>query len=214
MLGKKLADLLFPTRCIFCGRIVETDDPRQACRRCIEKLARPDGVVRGANPALHFSPFLYVDGVRRALSRLKFHAKTSYARPLAYFMANEAQRRLEILPDIIVWAPVSAKRLHERGFDQAQLLAEEVARLLKIPIMPALEKIKDTPPQSSIRGAAARAKNIRGAYRCSSPDAVNEHSILLIDDIRTTGATLRECAAMLTEAGASSVTSLTAAMTK
>lgn len=208
---RKLLDLLFPPRCVFCGKIVPPDEPRQTCRDCINTVPRTFGPVRGDDPVLAAAPFMYAGGVRRAVHRLKFRGKTSYAKPLALYMATEAIRSFPNLPDVVVWAPVSAGRLRQRGYDQSRLLAEETAALLGLPLADALEKTRETPPQSTLTDKTERRRNARGAYVCRDPEAVHGKSVLLIDDVRTSGATLHECAVALTAAGAETVYGLTLA---
>ena len=98
--------------------------------------------------------------------------------------------------------PVSAKRRRSRGYDQTELLAHAVARELELPCTQTLQKIRHNPAQSSQRDAAARRANVLGAYRAVSPERFAGRSVLLIDDILTTGATLSECSRVLLTAGA------------
>ncbi len=210
----RLLDLLFPPRCIFCGRVLDAGDPHQCCAKCLSSLPFTAGPRRqGAAPSMIAAPFYYVDGPRNALRRFKFHGKTGYAGPLARFMAEEAQRRFPSLPELIVYAPVSKKRRRQRGYDQSELLAAELSALLALPLAPALEKVRDTPAQSSLH-ASQRRENVRQVYRCVLPHSVAGRRVLLIDDVCTTGATLSECARMLLEAGAAEVFGLAFAISE
>ena len=201
---RRLLDLLFPPRCIFCGRLALPGEPRQSCRRCLAALPRTVTPRYGTAPRMAVAPFLYVGGVRRALLRFKFQGKTSYAAPLARFMAAEALRRYRDTPELVVFAPVSAARRRRRGYDQSELLAEEVASLLSLPLAPALEKVRDTPAQSSLH-ASQRMQNVRGSYRCALPGSIAGKRVLLVDDVCTTGSTMGECARVLMAAGAAEV---------
>ena len=113
--------------------------------------------------------------------------------------------------DRVTWVPLSRARLRTRGYDQAKLLAEEVARQLDLPCGRLLEKTKNNPAQSKTTNMRERFENVKGVYRCIGTPAGEK--ILLVDDIVTTGATLSAAAAELEKAGAMSVTGLTVAGT-
>ena len=113
--------------------------------------------------------------------------------------------------DLVTWVPLSRKRRRRRGYDQAGLLAKEVARLLQLPLESCLEKTRHNPAQSGTADAAARWRNVQGVYRAVTSFA--QERVLLSDDIVTTGATLSEAAGTLLAAGASEVIGLTLART-
>ena len=148
--------------------------------------------------------------MRESLHRYKFRGAAAYYRVYAELMAAcLREQRLE--PDLVTWVPLSRRRLRRRGYDQARLLAEEIARLRELPCEKTLEKIRNNPPQSGTSGASERQKNVRGVYRAVTSFA-GEH-VLLVDDIVTTGATLSEAAEELLRAGAEQVSGLTLART-
>ena len=97
------------------------------------------------------------------------------------------------------------KTLRRRGYDQAQLLAQETARALAAQAVPLLEKTRDTPPQSSLTQGRQRRANVAGVYTAPHPAQVAGQRVLLLDDILTTGATLNEAARTLRQAGARQV---------
>ena len=105
----------------------------------------------------------------------------------------------------MTWVPVSKKRLRQRGFDQARLIAEEVCRFWDTRPEQLLVKPVDNPRQSGITGEAARRANVLGVYEIKEGSDIAGKRILLIDDICTSGATLKECVRVLTDAGAKSV---------
>jgi len=115
--------------------------------------------------------------------------------------------------DILSWVPVSRKRLRQRGYDQAKLLALSVAEALDITPIATLTKTKDVAAQSSLGDKDQRRANISGAYRCLDPALVAGKRILLIDDVVTTGSTLSESARCLLMAGAEDVLCATLART-
>jgi ComF family protein len=106
--------------------------------------------------------------------------------------------------DALVPMPLSASRLRERGFNQAQELAREIGRALRLPVLSdACRKVVDTAPQASLP-PAERARNVRGAFVCDAD--LTGKRIAVVDDVMTTGATLNELARNLKRAGALSVT--------
>ena len=128
-------------------------------------------------------------------------------------IANQASGvRKRFSYDIITWVPVSPKRLRERGYDQAKLLAESAGEKLGERPEGLLVKKLDTQKQSLTGNRSKRRQNIQKAYEVPDTGAVAGKRILLIDDIVTTGSTLEECAATLKAAGAAEVLCATLAM--
>ncbi|MBI4306042.1 MAG: ComF family protein [Chloroflexi bacterium] len=103
--------------------------------------------------------------------------------------------------------PMQRSRIRARGYNQAELLARRLGRLRNIRVeATALRRVTDTPPQARAKSDAERERQVRGAFAGS--DAVTGLRVLLVDDVATTGSTLRECAAALVAAGASEVSAL------
>ena len=111
--------------------------------------------------------------------------------------------------DLITWAPLHSKRKRERGYDQAELLAQRVGELTDAPVENTLEKIRATAVQSQSGEDEARKANVQGAYQALPDLDLTGKHIVLIDDVATSGATLAECASALRQAGASVVVGLT-----
>ena len=109
--------------------------------------------------------------------------------------------------------PVSAKRLRQRGYDQARLLAESACRLWDTKPLPLLRKPVHNPAPAGLKEPAPRRANVQGVYTAPDPASVRDRRILLIDDICTTGATLAECVRVLREAGAADVVCAAVALT-
>ena len=111
---------------------------------------------------------------------------------------------------MVIPVPLHPKRLEERGYNQALLLAKTVGRHLSVPVVDeALLRIHPTATQT-VRSREARLSAMQGAFRVPDPEAVKGRAILLVDDVITTGATAMSCARALMNAGAGSVTMLTA----
>ena len=208
-----LLDLLFPPKCPFCGRVLDTSGICDACRRELpwtegdEALRRLSGGLRCAAP-------LRYEGLAKAgLHRFKFQGMSSAAGPLGELVARCAAEQLSGEFDTVTWVPVSAKRLRQRGYDQARQLAERAGALWDTAPVRLLDKTVHNPAQSGLKEGSARRDNVRGVYRAADPDGTRGHRILLVDDICTTGATLAECARVLREAGAADVVCAAAALT-
>ena len=200
-----LGNLLFPEKCVLCGRILQ-DEELDLCRTC--RMQVPEHpVCRTKLPFIHSwtALWLYQDNVRRSILRFKFYGRRNYADAYARLLGMKLLREGEPTAQLITWVPISEKRRKKRGYDQCRLLAESLSRQLQIPAVPTLCKIRNNPPQSGIVGHAQRRANVLGAYIALSPEDLTGKKILLVDDILTTGATAGECARVLLTAGAGQV---------
>lgn len=210
LLNRALA-LLYPTRCAFCHNLMPWNVP--VCDHCRNTIPRTEGTAQSqsfSHVTKCVSPLYYEGSVRDSLLRYKFHSLTGYAKIYGEFLAKCIDEN-GISCDSITWVPLSSRRKHSRGYDQAELLAQELSRRTGIPCVRLLRKIRNNPPQSGTGGPAARRANVAGLYRAVTPEKIAGKRILLVDDIVTTGATLSECALMLRKAGASEVFAVTAA---
>ena len=201
-----LLDLVYPPRCAFCRRLLP-DGVRGVCRFCEKKLpfVPPDGQVQSfRNVDKCLSPLYYEGSVRESLHRYKFSSLTAYADIYSEFMGKCIDEN-GISCDIITWIPLSRRRLRKRGYDQAELLARLIAKRQGFHCVRLLKKLRNNPPQSGTGSPEKRRANVKGIYSCIKPDLVKEKTILLIDDIVTTGATLSEAAGVLKKAGAAAV---------
>ena len=202
----RLIRLLFPPKCVLCKKLLNSNET-DLCHACWEQApVFSKEKINFSFVARWTAVWYYKDNVRNSLLRYKFGRRRSYASCYGRLLAMKLQNTNLHQTDILAWVPVSRRRRMARGFDQVALLAEVVAKELGIPAVPVLKKIRHTPPQSGLRSAAERRANVLGAYRVVRPDAVRGQNILLLDDIITTGATISECARMLTMAGAAKVT--------
>lgn len=201
-----LWDLLFPPKCAFCGRVLE-ESGTGICPGCRDALpVTGDGYRRKADfLQTVVAPLYYEGAVRRSLLRYKFQGVSSLAEAYGPLVAGKVAGFPDLAFDRITWVPLSRRRERRRGYDQARLLAEVVARSLEREAEPLLEKVRDVPPQSGAGSPEKRRANISGCYRVRRPDRVAGARILLVDDIVTTGATMSECARALMLAGAEAV---------
>lgn len=209
-------DLLCPPKCPFCLKIL--DRPRDpvcpACRDTLPWLpgARGERGVDFADGC--FSPLAYREAVPQAVHRYKFGGVRAYAVPFGALMARCLEEHLPQAPDAVTWAPLSRRRLRERGYDQAGLLAAAVGRELSLSVLPTLEKARHTAPQSELGDASARRANALGAYRLAPGPDLAGMRLLLVDDVVTSGATLSECCRLLRAGGARQVWCLTLAQAR
>ena len=204
---------LFPPKCVFCRRVMEHDGVCNKCKvslpyRHSKESENPIMFVDGA-----YSYFHYEGDVRNALIRYKFGGLSKYAVDFSVYLEECIRECLDGEFDVISWVPLSKKRLKSRGYDQARLLAEEVASRLGESAVRTLKKSRNTAPQSRQGDISRRMANILGAYEMASFDPTGK-KILLIDDVLTTGSTVSECARILKTAGAEKVYIVTVAKTR
>lgn len=203
--------VLFPARCPGCRRILQEEDCCFCadCEKLLPRTAPRGGELAvpgrpGRYVSAYAAPFFYEGIVRKGFTAFKFRDKPGYAPAFADPMAlcwkravETSEHGEELRPDLVTWIPVSRERKRERGFDQSELLAKRVAMLLEVPAVALLEKTGNNRPQSSL-DSYARAANVIGMYvtREDAPDITGK-TVLLIDDILTTGATVREASFVL-----------------
>lgn len=200
-----LLDLLYPPRCMICHKLLQPGQ-KEICPACDDTLPEYDG----ADPKVRFCErcvvtFYYEGTLRKSFLRYKFSGLRQYAGRYGKWMAVTIRDKLAGQFDLITYAPVSRKRRKERGFDQSELLCRAIAQELGMEPVCMLEKLTDTPAQSTLHEYSARVANISGAYVPVDPKQFAGKRVLLIDDIVTTGATLSECCRVLLTAGAKSV---------
>lgn len=207
-----ILDLIYPRKCVFCGKLIEK---RDICNECCGKLPYTKGdEVSQKLPFITecVSPLFYDDMVRQSFLMYKFSGVQAYAVRYAKFMAECVENNLDYSTiDVISCVPLSRKRQRKRGYNQSLLLAKEISASLAIPEKELLKKIKDNPAQSKTKSSKERLTNVSGVYSLQSGADVDGKTILLVDDIVTTGATLSECGRILRRAGAEKVFAVTLA---
>jgi len=203
-----------PPVCERCGTPLPavTPPPRPSpwCAACLVRGARaPD------DPCLLVRSAAFHSGsLRRAIIRWKYDASLPYASSLAAFLraSYPAFFRHEAF-DCVLPVPLHPRRLRRRGFNQCVPLAAPLARSLRIPLLlDAVTRRRDTPPQSAT-DRARRYTNLRGAFCVRRRGNLAGRSVLIVDDVTTTGATLESLAATLLADGAARVCAFTLART-
>ncbi len=200
-----LTKLLFPPKCILCGKLLKNNE-QDLCREC--RCDSPEYPCRKEKLQFldSFTAVWYYEGnVRRSLLRYKFYGARSFAPGYGRLLAMKLLQSHPDGFDCLTWVLVSRLRKLRRGYDQVQLLAESVGRELGMTPVPLLKKVRHNRPQSGIRDAAKRRGNVLGVYREENREIISGKRILLLDDILTTGATAGECARVLLTAGAKEV---------
>lgn len=148
--------------------------------------------------------------MRQGLHGLKFHSRVTGSRYFARLMVQCLRRYALTGFDAVTWVPVSRARERKRGYDQSELLAREVAKIIDVKPRRLIIKSKNTKPNSMLKSEEARRENVAGAFRLA-PFAKIGDKILLVDDIITTGSTATACAEVLTLGGAKEIVVLTVA---
>ena len=197
--------LIFPPKCTLCQKVLSKNET-DLCHHCRENT-ESFKIAKSKIPYVaHWTAlWYYKENVRKSIQRYKFgrrrHYASVYGRLLAVKLSGVLSQNIEMLS----WVPISPVRKLKRGYDQSELICRAVGKELGIPVVRVLKKIRHTPPQSSLQGAARRRANIVGAYKAIQPQAFDDKRILLIDDVVTTGSTVSECAKTLLIAGAKEI---------
>ena len=186
--------------CPRCGVAFEGAGPNHLCGEC---LSNPPPFERAA------AAFQYGGAAKDAILRLKYGKVAWIGERLGQRLVGTSAR-LETV-DAVVPIPLHSRRLRARGFNQSALIAKPIARALGRPLQAeVIRRVRDTDPQAGL-AKTARAENIHGAFIVPRPRRIREKRILLLDDVITTGETVKEAARVLLEAGAASVDVIAAA---
>lgn len=152
-----------------------------------------------------FSAGAYDGALRKLIHLFKFEGVRPLARPLGGFLAQALPRELRF--DVIVPMPLHWQRRWRRGFNQSELLAREIGRRWNLPVHKLVRRKRATAPQAGLT-SSQRRKNVQGAFEATKRAKLHGMSVLLIDDVLTTGATAGACARVLKRAGAAHVSLL------
>ncbi|MEP6757114.1 MAG: ComF family protein [Chthonomonadales bacterium] len=228
-----LLDLLYPPRCMVCGR----EGGHPLCSKCLD-AARPvptpfcnrcmysslvEDVTAGCTQCGELKPVFdkvrapatFESPIRDAVLALKYGFRESMAQPLGQMMSEylKSEPFGPETADLIIPVPLHSSRFRERGFNQSEALAREVSRGNSIPMSAhALIRTRRTRPQASLKLADRRA-NVAGAFAVRDVVEVQGKRVILIDDVLTTLFTANECSRVLRESGAKSIWVLGAAKT-
>ncbi len=211
--------MIFPKRCAVCSKLIEKD--KHLCKDCKENIERIHKIctVCASEKKLcmckrrvfHFagatSVFNHGDYSKQAVNNFKFRGNGE----IAQFLSEEMYKNVndhfgDIEFDLVVSVPMNPLKKFVKGFNHSEKLAVLIAKKLEVPYKDVLKKIKNTKSQHK-SSYKERRENVKGMF---ISDKINAKNVLLVDDIRTTGATLDECARVLMFAGAHRVYCVTA----
>ncbi len=222
---RPILDLVFPPRCVYCGRLgdylcetcraeaqpvgaeicIRCGNPltqRGLCNQCRQDPPAPLRGIRGV--------FFYNGPIAQSIRSLKYHGVRQLAPILAAPLAAYIQEH-PISIDLMIPVPLHPQKQRDRGFNQSELLAAGVTRILDLPQRTdLLQRIRHTQPQAQLN-RVQRLQNVAGAFAPQHDARLHGETVLLIDDVATTGATLRACAQVLQEIGAGDIWALTVA---
>ncbi|PHV69839.1 hypothetical protein CS063_13450 [Sporanaerobium hydrogeniformans] len=213
-----LTQLLFPTKCTLCETILENEEESTLCSRCYPLVLREHVCKRCGRPyaldACHCAYcskedleekppiralFLYDGVARQAVLRWKYKGLRKYARDYAELFVHDLGWFVDKEIDALIPVPLAPHRLRKRGFNQALDLCKELSKLTTIPTKDILRRIKNTKPQSD----CDREERLKQLYKSmainSQNDVLGLRNIVLVDDIYTTGTTIKECVRALTD---------------
>ncbi len=196
----------FPPFCVQCSRHLSKPLTHSRCKECLEKKPHFD---------FAWSACLYQEPLQGLIHQFKYGQKTLLRHVFRQFVASFLRKyNFDIHQfDMVIPIPLSSTRQRERGYNQAQLLAQDIAQEFNLTLCARnLVRIRHTQNQALL-SEKERWTNIQRAFRIKQPQAVFKKSVLLIDDLLTTGATTSEAALTLKEAGANIVGVLTLAIT-
>ncbi len=218
-------ETLLPLPCPLCGKGVPFDGtPNMFCGECMKRMpmirgkvcrtcgAEIDGIFESCSECMNhpkppwtraYALFRYTDEVLDCIHLFKYQGRTELARPLGRLAAGLADAESPRY-DCIVPVPLHWRRFLKRGYNQSALFARQLGGHLGIPVRGLLRRVRHTKQQAFLT-KNERNSNIAGAFSISDSTVAEMCSILLVDDVMTTGATLREAAGVLLENGAERV---------
>lgn len=213
-------NFIYPPFCLICQGRLELGS-KLVCEECWSRLPRINysfeanqNISSSRIPDVShvISVWEYSEEVQKIIHEMKYSNKQSLAVLMGDEMARLVSENREYQSaDSIIPVPLHKTRLRERGFNQSLLLSNRIATISKIPVKSdILERVRYTRPQSKL-SATDREKNVLGAFAVTKPDTLKEKTVILVDDVLTTGSTLGACASPLRRAGASKILALTAA---
>ena len=224
----KINDLIYQKRCYMCGNLMTYNTVSCMCIECRKNLFPINGKVcrlcglekeycecsgsRNVYEAIT-APFYYYGLMRNIIHRFKFREGAYLSEPLAHAMVRSmAHRYYRIDFDMIMFVPMTRKKERKRGYNQSKLLAERISEMTYLPVLKGiLIKRRETKNQHDL-SYHERLDNLHGSYEITDKSVIKGKTILLCDDVKTTGATLNECAFELRINGAKAVYSICAAV--
>ncbi len=206
---RAILNIIFPKKCLGCS-----ESGHMICPKCLGKVSPPFEQI---HPWV-VSVFKYRHPqIRESIWKLKYHGGHAIADDLAPYLYDEILSFLgeSISVDqkiVLVPIPTTKTRLRERGFNQSEILAKSIWKENKelfVLDLNCLKKVKETTPQAKIKLKSKRLQNMRGVFVIKNSTHIKNKTIVLVDDITTTGATLSEARRILKQSGAKQVFAVT-----
>jgi ComF family protein len=208
---RAILDLMLPPACAACGSVGSLlcsgclGDARWASDPASRFLAADPAIAIGGDLSFALAAFAFEGPIRRALARLKYGGASRVAAPLA----QAASPTLDVLVEIagavtLVPVPLHRERHRERGYNQAELIASALGSIAGVPVLDLLERVRPTTKQHRL-DRNARLANLRAAFAVKAAASSVPATVIVVDDIITTTATVEACASVLRSAGARDV---------
>lgn len=198
-------------KCLVCGDYVEKFN---ICNECSEKIKLCRDVIsikKNNNEVICYSVSYYSNIMAKLILRLKYKSDFSCADVIVSFMVKVIQEN-NIKFDSVTFIPMTQKALRKRGYNQSRILAKMISDKFDVELIDCLKKVKETKDQIGLDGNS-RWENLFSSFKIKNFNKVSNKTILIIDDVVTTGATSYYCAEELLNNGAKQVKVLTAAKT-
>lgn len=236
---KFIISLIFPKTCSVCGKTVAYDCDYNICKDCLKTLPKLENVSmckRCSFPLSYYgqdcpdcknnknvyfdvlkSPYIYSGAIKKLIKSLKYSRKIFLAKDLSYLLTDFLfKENIAGDTDFIVAVPMYGIKKFFRGYNQAQLLAEEISKIIKKPVLKdVVIRKKYTKPQFNLN-RQQRYKNLQNMFCINKKYSavIKNKNVLLIDDVATTGATLNECSKTLKENKVQKIVAVTLARAK
>jgi ComF family protein len=232
-----ILDFVYPQPCAICEKHLKREE-RDVCKACWNSLVTlPDpfcpycrsfyepgdtkcSFCESAGRTIQDHKVFMVrslgrfdDYYKELIHRFKYRKKIPLGKRLAQRLGESVNGDSDFLiSDFLIPVPLHKSRYRERGFNQSEILAEEISKITGLSVLKnALKRKKNTKDQTNL-SPRQREENVRGAFVVTQPEMINGKKIILVDDVITTGATLSECARMLKQAGVEKILGMTIAV--
>lgn len=229
---KCIANIFLPPRCLRCGKIIQGENG--LCDECFSKIkfisvpycqtcghplptaqtvTQCPSCIQGNKNLFRMqrSRVHYDENSRALILNFKFYDRTENAEFLARWLYTAGHDIWQQGADVLIPVPIHQTRLRSRKFNQSALLCKELSKITGIPVdYTSLQKYRKTKPQVECSGQM-RIRNIKNAFIVRFPQRLKDKRVVVIDDVMTTGSTLKECAKVLRASGVKSVDALTVA---
>ncbi len=206
-----LTDLFFPNRCPFCQKFIKWD--KLSCDECFEKIewvSDNDFDTTDMNFDVCFTAAFYSGVSKRAILNLKSNLETGFVRIMASELASKLYEHGYDNADYIIPVPMTRKKLKRIGFNHSEVICDELAKCLgKSTNNDILFKNNNDTEQHTIN-AKERAENVKGMFYLNNSVTLDGKTVIICDDVITTGATMNECAKLMREKGAKTVIAVSA----